>query len=233
MDDTVHIPSLHAVMGRMADAVSTADTVQENYEERAAREPEDSGAGLTADTLRDVKHEINDLISALKSNLGEDTDGPGPERTYRGARSGNENAVTVSWHDGGGRLQAQALDPRLDLWNHSPTGMEWGYLGSGPAQLALAILADATQDSAYAKTQHQPFKQDVISRIRGNSWTIHGEDVAGWVLDHPADPGRMERAREWEEMRDGRDPENPSQGNPDAGDGTERAPSKRDPREHG
>jgi hypothetical protein len=26
--------------------------------------------------------------------------------------------------------------------NHSPTGFEWGYNGSGPAQLALAILAD-------------------------------------------------------------------------------------------
>ena len=25
---------------------------------------------------------------------------------------------------------------------HSPSGFEWGYLGSGPAQLALAILCD-------------------------------------------------------------------------------------------
>lgn len=31
---------------------------------------------------------------------------------------------------------------RLDLFNHSPTGFECGYGGSGPAQLALAILAD-------------------------------------------------------------------------------------------
>ena len=35
------------------------------------------------------------------------------------------------------------LNPRYDLRNHSPTGFAWGYLGSGPAQLALAILADA------------------------------------------------------------------------------------------
>ena len=34
------------------------------------------------------------------------------------------------------------LDSRRDLWNHSPTGFEWGYCGSGPAQLALALLAD-------------------------------------------------------------------------------------------
>lgn len=36
----------------------------------------------------------------------------------------------------------RALDPRLDLANHSPTGFGWGYNGSGPAQTALAILAD-------------------------------------------------------------------------------------------
>lgn len=34
------------------------------------------------------------------------------------------------------------LSPRLDLFNHSPLGFECGYQGSGPAQLALAILAD-------------------------------------------------------------------------------------------
>ena len=32
------------------------------------------------------------------------------------------------------------LDPRYDLRNHSPTGFAWGYGGSGPSQLALAIL---------------------------------------------------------------------------------------------
>src|SRR5258708_6180172 len=31
---------------------------------------------------------------------------------------------------------------RLDIRNHSPTGLEWGYGGSGPAQLALALVAD-------------------------------------------------------------------------------------------
>jgi hypothetical protein len=34
------------------------------------------------------------------------------------------------------------IDPRFDLRNHSPTGFAWGYGGSGPGQLALAILAD-------------------------------------------------------------------------------------------
>jgi len=32
------------------------------------------------------------------------------------------------------------LDPRNDIRNHSPAGFEWGYCGSGPAQLALALV---------------------------------------------------------------------------------------------
>ena len=38
------------------------------------------------------------------------------------------------------------VNPRLDLREHSMTGFEWGFAGSGPAQLALAILADTIGD---------------------------------------------------------------------------------------
>ena len=34
-------------------------------------------------------------------------------------------------------------EPSQELWNHSPDGFNWGYGGSGPAQLALALLLDA------------------------------------------------------------------------------------------
>lgn len=37
----------------------------------------------------------------------------------------------------------RSLDPRLHVINHSPTGFAWGYWGSGPAQLAFALIADA------------------------------------------------------------------------------------------
>ncbi|MCU4744613.1 DUF6166 domain-containing protein [Natronoglomus mannanivorans] len=37
-------------------------------------------------------------------------------------------------------------DRSLEVRNHGPTGFEWGYNGSGPAQLALAILLDYTDD---------------------------------------------------------------------------------------
>lgn len=33
-----------------------------------------------------------------------------------------------------------SLERSLKVFNHSPSGFSWGYGGSGPAQLALAIL---------------------------------------------------------------------------------------------
>jgi hypothetical protein len=49
------------------------------------------------------------------------------------------------------------------VFNHSPDGFAWGYNGSGPAQLALAILLRHT-DSDTALRLHQHFKQDFVAR---------------------------------------------------------------------
>ena len=50
------------------------------------------------------------------------------------------------------------------VWNHSPDGFSWGYEGSGPAQLALAVLMSLT-DIRTAVQNHQEFKRNVISRF--------------------------------------------------------------------
>ena len=47
-------------------------------------------------------------------------------------------------------VDGKPLDPRTDIRNHSPTGLEVGYLGSGCAQTALALLADALGDDEQA-----------------------------------------------------------------------------------
>lgn len=50
------------------------------------------------------------------------------------------------------------------VWNHSPNGFNWGYEGSGPAQLALAVLLELVpQDKAVEL--HQEFKRDVIAAL--------------------------------------------------------------------
>lgn len=80
---------------------------------------------------------------------------------------------------------ASELPLRLDLWNHSPTGFEWGYLGSGPAQLALAILAYVTGDDAYARARHQQFKTEVVAPIQDISWELSFSMIREWVEAHP------------------------------------------------
>lgn len=74
---------------------------------------------------------------------------------------------------------------RLDLYNHSPTGLEWGYGGSGPHQLAVAILAHATGDDATAKAKHWAFTADVTCQLPRNGWTLTGTYVLLWVEAHP------------------------------------------------
>ena len=91
-------------------------------------------------------------------------------KTYEGFRRFYAVLVTVN-----GRL----LDPRLDLYNHSPTGFEWGYCGSGPAQLALAILAEHLGDDRQAFNLYQRFKWAVIAELpRKRSWTLTSRDIA-------------------------------------------------------
>ncbi|MDE2102158.1 MAG: hypothetical protein KGL39_33235 [Patescibacteria group bacterium] len=89
-------------------------------------------------------------------------------KTYAGRRQGYAVIVTVDGHP---------LNPRLDLWNHSPTGFEWGYCGSGPAQLALAILADHCKDDERALNFHHRFKWTVIAELPRRSWTLTSEQV--------------------------------------------------------
>lgn len=72
------------------------------------------------------------------------------------------------------------LDPRYDQVNHSPTGFAWGYGGSGPAQLAFAILADAKNTSA-AMRHYQHYKREFIAKLENGAWQIEATDVREWL----------------------------------------------------
>jgi hypothetical protein len=91
-------------------------------------------------------------------------------KTYRGFRDPTGTAIV--------EVDGRPLELRLDLDNHSPTGFEWGYGGSGPAQLALALLADATGDADRARQAHQRFKAEYVARLaRNERWDITDQDV--------------------------------------------------------
>ena len=74
-------------------------------------------------------------------------------------------------------VDGKLLDPRLDLWNHSPTGFEWGYGGSGPAQLALAILSHHLVDGERAVQLHQKFKWLVVSELPHSGWVLTSQEI--------------------------------------------------------
>jgi hypothetical protein len=86
------------------------------------------------------------------------------EKQYNGLRTADGCVVTVK----NGRTRK--LPRKLGVANHSPTGFEWGYAGSGPAQLALALLCDVLGDDERALRLHQRFKVKVIAVITSSQW---------------------------------------------------------------
>lgn len=98
------------------------------------------------------------------------------EHVYHGQRDptapvGDECTVTV---DG-----EQCLDCRYDLLSASPSGFEWAYGGSGPATLAIAILAHA-YDAAFACEHYQQFKREVVAKLPEDGWTLTTSDLDAW-----------------------------------------------------
>jgi len=79
--------------------------------------------------------------------------------------------------------QVRFLNPRNELVNHSPDGFSWGYAGSGPAQLALAMLMEVLDDWERVQPIYQLFKDQFIAKIpRNTNWTADGADVLALAL---------------------------------------------------
>jgi hypothetical protein len=96
-------------------------------------------------------------------------------KVYKGTVSDMDWEVTV---DG------QPLNPRYDLRNHSPDGFSWGYAGSGPAQLALAILCDHLNNDDLAQHIYQDFKFKAITTLPMNEgFELTSDEVQRIVSD--------------------------------------------------
>jgi len=102
-----------------------------------------------------------------------------PETIYRGER------LT----DGAGRILGVRVtvngrefspDRSRRVWDHSPTGFEWGYGGSGPSQLALALVLDATGEPELARRTYQWFKWATVA-CWGQSWQITAGEIHQWL----------------------------------------------------
>ena len=97
-------------------------------------------------------------------------------KTYRGSRERGKVWIESAEYEGGWR----DLPLRLDVFNRSPSGFEWGYLGSGPAQLALAILCDYLGEPQLAVRFYLEFKADIVARWKDDEWALTEQELAEW-----------------------------------------------------
>ena len=102
-------------------------------------------------------------------------------KVYRGKRLGiikdTCSEVSVTVQDDGGKEE----NLRHHVY-HSPTGFNWGYGGSGSADLAMSILWDL-YDTEPDMNFYQAFKHRFVSSW-GEEWEISESDIRGWVLVH-------------------------------------------------
>lgn len=103
----------------------------------------------------------------------------------------NQQVVSQSCYvvaeDGGQRYR---LPLYLEIRNHSPTGFEWGYGGSGPAQLALALVADAFGVSYAVPSVYQVLKARIVANLPADGWQLTADLLFGAIADQLAERRR-------------------------------------------
>jgi hypothetical protein len=66
---------------------------------------------------------------------------------------------------------------------HSPTGFNWGYGGSGPAQTALAICLEIMPEQSMAVALYQSFKFEFVSGWKDDVFEAV-IDITDFLIDH-------------------------------------------------
>lgn len=101
-------------------------------------------------------------------------------------------------------LSMSELDLRLDIVNKSPTGFSWGYSGSGPHQLAYALIADV-----YNVPKQKRSEEPLVSHLLANALTSELTGVIGqrssWVISDTIVRTMVEKiGRQLEKLTGGR-----------------------------
>jgi len=123
------------------------------------------------------------------------------EHVYRGVRIKEQPNAVGECHvyvDG---------KPLRHVVHHSPDGFNWGYGGSGPADLALSILAHhfgetPTKDQIYQGWclcwfYHQYFKWVFVSLIQDDEWETNSDMVQAAIdqINEDKSPDWLARAK--------------------------------------
>lgn len=101
---------------------------------------------------------------------------PEPGVDYRHLTGGRDIQLYRIGHEAHANIRQSAV-------YHSPDGFEWGYGGSGPADLALNILLQFVA-LPEAWRLHQQYKWDVIARLEQEGpHIISAESVKQWIRE--------------------------------------------------
>jgi len=90
--------------------------------------------------------------------------------------SSDVKVIVSEQHDDGVECLIRPLKHYI---RHSPTGFEWGYAGSGPADLALSILWDYLGEEPY-RSLYMDFKWDFVSGWQ-DEWQIDSYQIQDWI----------------------------------------------------
>ena len=105
-------------------------------------------------------------------------------KAYYGRRTEHGCAVDVE-EDG----ERTLLDLRKDLRLHSSEA-NWGYGGSGPAQLALALAADVLGDDDKALDVYQRLKFKLVGGLPHEGWVLTEGQIRSAIDAIELEPGR-------------------------------------------
>lgn len=94
--------------------------------------------------------------------------------TYEGLRYGNALGDISITADG------KKLPMRQELVHHADE-YEWGFLGGGAFQLALAILTHHLEYDKIAMRLYKEFANDVVKNMNEGGWDLSSNHIAAWV----------------------------------------------------
>ena len=98
---------------------------------------------------------------------------------YAGQREDGRCRVFIVESPENGELKK--LRPLPHVVRHSPDGFEWGYGGSGPADLALSLLTHAVGERL-ADKHYQTLKREYIATlIRESGFSLRQGTLRDWV----------------------------------------------------
>lgn len=96
--------------------------------------------------------------------------------------------ITGNWQTREVQIDGKNLSPTKSqkVYNHSPDGFNWSYCGSGPSQLALAILLEYFPKEV-ALQWYQEFKREVIGALPASNFEIN-VDLDEWINERVIRP---------------------------------------------